>query len=362
MHSKKNNVDTKAQRRPDDLKTSEQELTVIAPRKTTKKGALIDEDEPLIDTTENLQLKSKKLDRLKKRQEKRAKRTAVKSETSNFLDLPTELLDEILSYLLPSDILLRLQLLNKTAQTYVRQNEAQIARSIITWRFPILTRSFHTPIPFAHLAPCEKSIVSSKDWQTRMNIHKRSYQHIEPLNPTKICTCLTCILAWNNLNLILDLAHFQSNLAQRQPIQMIERGKWPKWNADLIRHSATIVEKSLSSPLVYATLLQIHLWTITSTLMRPIRVGKKTHHPPASKRLYRITQADVDAGTDAFLARSGPPNYDFPFHRDNYYSLEAYVPNRKWEKEGQRWISGAQGVGHANDMKWMKQRFGGGGV
>lgn len=46
---------------------------------------------------------------------------------------------------------------------------------------------------------------------------------------------------------------------------------------------------------------------------------------------------DVLAGTDEFLKRSGPPTLDFPFHRDNYYMLEAYAPNRGWNEESGTW-------------------------
>lgn len=47
---------------------------------------------------------------------------------------------------------------------------------------------------------------------------------------------------------------------------------------------------------------------------------------------------DAARETDDFLERSGPPSLDFPFHRDNYYMLEAYLPNRGWSTEQQRWM------------------------
>ncbi len=46
---------------------------------------------------------------------------------------------------------------------------------------------------------------------------------------------------------------------------------------------------------------------------------------------------DVKSETDLFLERSGPPSLDFPFHRDNYYMLEAYLPNRGWNAEVAEW-------------------------
>jgi hypothetical protein len=51
-----------------------------------------------------------------------------------------------------------------------------------------------------------------------------------------------------------------------------------------------------------------------------------------------MTTEDELAETDLFLDRSGPPTVDFPFHRDNYYMLEAYLPNRAWNGEDQRWM------------------------
>lgn len=50
-----------------------------------------------------------------------------------------------------------------------------------------------------------------------------------------------------------------------------------------------------------------------------------------------MTKEDMEAGTDLFLERSGPPSNDIPFHRDNYYMLEAYVPNRAWFKHLNQW-------------------------
>ena len=73
-------------------------------------------------------------------------------------------------------------------------------------------------------------------------------------------------------------------------------------------------------------------------------------------RLYEVTEVDAAAEDDAFLERDGRPSYEVPFHRDNYYSLLAYVPNRKWSKEQQRWIYYAAGA-HERDLAWIKDRF-----
>ncbi|KAI7058300.1 hypothetical protein KC352_g44067, partial [Hortaea werneckii] len=119
-------------------------------------------------------------------------------------------------------------------------------------------------------------------------------------------------------------------------------------------------------------LLQTHLNTITGTLLRQTRpagmaqkqplhrhnkravpLPAKTVHP---NLLYYLTEHDAMQEDDAFLEREGKPSYEFPFHRDNYYNLLAYVPNRKWNKEEQRWVYYAQGF-HERDLGWIRERF-----
>lgn len=72
-----------------------------------------------------------------------------------------------------------------------------------------------------------------------------------------------------------------------------------------------------------------------------------------------MTEADATSGYDAFLGRSGPSSLDFPFHRDNYYMLEAYLPNRGWSDELQRWMYVPENQ-HDTDVevveKWAKWR------
>jgi len=58
-----------------------------------------------------------------------------------------------------------------------------------------------------------------------------------------------------------------------------------------------------------------------------------------------------------YLARKGPPSYEFPYHRDNYYNLEAYVPNRKWSHEEGCWKYYAA-TQHERDLEWVRDRFG----
>ncbi|KAK0947395.1 hypothetical protein LTS01_026032, partial [Friedmanniomyces endolithicus] len=81
------------------------------------------------------------------------------------------------------------------------------------------------------------------------DIHKKPYQHIRPMNTSQLCSCPTCLVAWNNLNIILDFGHFQTHLNRREPIPMIPRGTAPEWNKELIEKHAQIVEKAIESPL-----------------------------------------------------------------------------------------------------------------
>ncbi|GIZ38189.1 hypothetical protein CKM354_000161200 [Cercospora kikuchii] len=333
---------------------AEQEAySVISPRAAvSKKGAVVDEDEPLIDTTEQLALKSKKTDRAKKKQERKLKKVSVTSETKSFLELPRELLDEVLSYLAPSDVI-RLQQLNKATQAYIVDNEESIAKTIIARRYHVLSRSFQCPVPFEQLDARTQCSLLSSEWQDKSKLHRNSYyQIVRLLDPRKVCTCTTCMLAWNNLNIILDLAHFQKNLNEREPIPLVPRGTSPKWHTELQERNAAMVMRAMYSPLCYALILQVHLETIVGTLTRTARVGKKAAHP---KRLYHMSPEDVASGTDMFLERSGPPSTTIPYHRDMYYNLEAYVPNRAWSKEKQKWLYAR--APHDNDLRWIVSRF-----
>lgn len=334
-------------------KASSEVYTLIGPRKVAKKPAVVDDDEPLVDTTESIPLKSKKTERMQKRQQKKLKKTTVTSETKSFLELPPELLQEVLSHLRPSDVFPLLRL-NKSTRNFILDNENLIAKDIIVRRYHTLARSFHLPVPLSKVDETAQAALLSKNWQDKLQIHKKPYQHVRVIDPTKVCTCMSCMLSWNNLNVTLDLAFFQRHLDSREPIPMIARGTYPEWNRKLTERNASIVERAMQSPLHYAAILQIHLTTIVGTLTRQVRVGRKTCHP---RRLFHLSTTDIESGTDLFLERSGPPSYEFPFHRDNYYSLEAYVPNRKWDREEQVWLYGTPGKPHENDLSWVVARF-----
>ena len=345
-----------------DEKTHETKLAPPVGRRSKKKTVSIladddDDEEPLVDTTAALQLHSKKTERMQKRLEKRSKRKPA-TKPQSFLDLPSELILDILTYLRPSD-LFRLQRLTKPMQAFIRENEPTIARDLIKTRYSILAKCFPLPVPFQTIDPSYHSGLLSPKRQDLLAIHKKPYTHIKPLDPLAICTCMTCVFAWNNLCTILDLAHWQGALDARVPITMIPRGASPPWNQELIETSAARVEAAMKSPLVYTALLALHLDTTTRTILRRSKYIKTPKGGPvlAQHRPYQLSLAEAARGSDEFLARKGLPSYEFPFHRDNYYNLEAYVPNRKWSSEEGCWKYYA-GTQHARDLEWVRDRFG----
>lgn len=169
---------------------------------------------------------------------------------------------------------------------------------------------------------------------------RRPYQHIKTLDPRSVCRCLTCVLRWNVLCLTVDFAHWQGVLDAGDVLPVIPRGRQPEWNRNLLDAHAAVVEKALlastnssrlASKLWHAVILEAHLdSTVRST--RHHRANKFNKQPH-----FLMTDQDATSGTDAFLHAHGPPSVDFPFMRDNYYMLEAYLPNRSWFGEEGRW-------------------------
>ena len=331
--------------------TSEDLAYVNISKKQSAKYTRIDEDEPLIDTTAALTLHSKKTSRQTRRQTAKERKKALRPSLNS---LPSELLLQILLYLKPSD-LFRLQRVSHFTRQFLTENETSIAQSVITDRYSILCRCFPTPIPLPEVPQSFHTVLFSSTRQQMLRIHRNPYQHVQPITFEEVCTCLTCILAWNNLCMIVDLAHWQNNLRNREPIPMIGRGRRPEWNDKLLTANAEVVRHAMKSRLWYAAVLEKHLATTTNAIMRSLpRRLKDTDFT----RLYHLTEDDVAQETDHFLARSGPPSYEFPFHRDNYYSLEAYVPNRKWDKEEQKWryYENWQEQ-HMKDLTWARDWF-----
>jgi hypothetical protein len=329
------------------------EVTYIATgiRKSSRRSKPVDEDEPLIDTTIALPLRSKKTLRQEKKAFDKQKKAAQRPPVTNLMDLPPELLQEVLGHLRTSDIF-QLLLVNHAIYDFIRENENAIIRDIIRRRYWVLARCFPLPVAFEKVDPSAHSALLSVRRQDMIEIHKKPYQHIKGIDPLKICTCMACVFAWNNLNIVLDLSYWQKNLNERRPITMIERGTIPQWNVELLEKHAAVVMKAMESRICYARILEKHLRTTIQTISRTIR-GKKTMHP---RRLYHLTPPEAAKETDEFLERSGPPSYELPWHRDKYYDLEAYVPNRKWSKEQERWLYYSEGL-HEKDLQWVKERF-----
>lgn len=331
----------------------------LRPSRKSRKGlrkANDSDDEPLVDKTAALTLHSKKLERKQKRQQKRSSRRKVHSDVKSYLDLPDELFSEILSHLLPSDVM-KVSQVNHDTRDFILNNETWIARDIIERRYWILSRSLQLPVPANQLDAGKYAALLSPRWQARIGSNSRNpYQHVRRIEPQITCCCSTCHLAWNNLCVALDLAHWQKDLNSREPIPRIERGKFPAWNVKLLVENASIVEKAMYSPLMYARILEIHLATIVSTILRFAKYRRKGEAPPP--RLYRLTDKDIEQRSDAFLARPGPSSYEFPFWRDNYYGLNPYVPNRKWSKETERWLyPPPYPKQHEFDLEWASRWF-----
>ncbi|KAI0446853.1 hypothetical protein F4803DRAFT_421784 [Xylaria telfairii] len=284
----------------------------------------------LEDKTEALTLRSKRTERARKKQTKKA--TKPESSPRGFLIiLPYELAMEIFTLLQPSD-LFRLQRTSKPFHAFIAQEETRIARAVTRGRYSCLEQCFRLPVLLANVDPAIHPYLQTRERQEILTIHRKPYHHIKTPEPTEVCTCLTCTLRWFALGIIVDFAHWQRHLDEGEPIPMVPRGKFPEWNQAILNSQETIVRKALYSPLWHACLLEAHLDSTTRSIRRhAANKGNK-------RRRFRMTEEDVNSGTDEFLTRSGPPSLDFPYHRDNYYLLETFMPNRSWSQEFSRWL------------------------
>ncbi|KAI0433145.1 hypothetical protein F5Y09DRAFT_98289 [Xylaria sp. FL1042] len=305
----------------------------------------------LEDKTEALTLRSKRTERVRKKQTRKAMK--VKGGPQDFLSLlPYELIIEILTLLRPSD-LFHLQRTSKSFYDFITREESRVVRVLLGWRYACLEKAFRLPVLLADIDPAIQHLLQIPERQEILIIHKKPYQHIKPPEPTEVCTCLTCTLRWSALSIIVDFAHWQDHLDKGEPIPMIPRGKFPERNQTIITAHASIVQKALHSPLWYARLLEVHLDSTTRSIRRHVaNKGNK-------RRRFRMTEDDVNSGTDEFLTRSGPPSLDFPYHRDNYYLLEAFVPNRSWSQDFSKWLY-VPAQQHERDIEyvvmWVERR------
>jgi hypothetical protein len=302
-----------------------------------------DDDEILIDTTQALPLRSKKTGRQKRKQDRRSLKEAVKL---HLLSLLPELLLEILFALRPSDVI-TFQQLCKATQSFVHQHESYIARVQASYRYPNLSRCFPRPVFLSDVDAAYHPALLSDHRQKQLALHRKPYLHIPPHDPSVLCSCLTCVIAWNNLCLIVDLAYWtKTAIAVRQPIPMMPRGQNPDWNVSLTSHHAAVVTRALRSPLRYVHVLERHLET---TIFSIRRYTSRDGTP-----LYGLIEDDVRRGTDEFCARRGPPNYEFPLHRDAYYGLQTYLPNRGWKKGVGCWFYQPTDL-HLSDLEMAKR-------
>jgi hypothetical protein len=195
-----------------------------------------------------------------------------------------------------------------------------------------LRRCFRLPVLVEHVDPNIHAALQHEDRQELLAIHKKPYQHVQPPDPARICTCLTCVLRWSALCIAVDFAHWQHHLDAGEPIPMIPRGQQPEWNEARIAINADKVWRALRRPIWHARLLEAHLdSTVRSIRRHAANRGNK-------RRRFAMSPAEASSGTDTFLEGQGPATLDFPFHRDAYYMLEAYLPNRGWNGDAGRWM------------------------
>ncbi|KAL1884198.1 hypothetical protein VTK73DRAFT_5334 [Phialemonium thermophilum] len=294
-------------------------------------------------------IRSRRAERLRKRKLQKQNASSRSASNRGLLELPCEILAEIFAHLRPSD-LFRLSRSTKVLHRFICDPKIQdiLAKDIISWRYPILSKCFRLPVPLRDVDDLLHPILQSEKRQELVAIHKKPYSHIKAPDPSRICTCLTCMLRWNSLCLIVDFAHWQPYLDDGEPIPMIPRGRNPQWNQQLVDTHAAVVERALIQPLWHARILEAHLSSTCRSIRRhALNKGNK-------RRRFRMTHEDEMSGADTFLGKSGPPTVDFPFHRDNYYMLETYLPNRAWNGEVSAWLY-VPADQHDKDLQYLRR-------
>lgn len=283
-----------------------------------------------------------------KRNERRRRKQQLKqpkplNSNLTLLHLPFDALIQVLCLLRPSDNF-RLARTCRPLHTFILDEyPIQIANSIIRWRYPCLEKCLRLPVPIYSIPHEYKEALLDeerlREWERDQR--RRPYQHIKALDPRSVCRCLTCLLRWNVMCLAVDFTHWQGVLDAGDVLPVIARGRQPEWNRNLLDVHAAVVEKALlgstsssrlASKLWYAVILEAHLESTVRSIRRH-RANKFNKRPH-----FLMTDQDATSGTDAFLHAHGPPSVDFPFMRDNYYMLEAYLPNRSWFSEEGRWV------------------------
>ncbi|KAF6803986.1 F-box domain-containing protein [Colletotrichum sojae] len=307
-------------------------------------------DSDLVTAMGKLKIRSKKTERMKR---KMAKKTAKTGTSTHLLDMPNEVLIKIITNLLPSDIL-RLLRTCSDMQFLVEHNRTVIGKEIIAMRYPILEKCFMLPVPLNQVDKGLHERLQDPKRLEALVIH-RKYQHIPIVDPKAICTCLTCVVRWNSICIAVDFSHWQESLEEGIPILLVQRGLDPGWNVALNQRTRNIVSKALVSPLHYAHILEVHLRDTAAAIKRhSSNKGNKRRH-------FRMTQTDVQSQTDEFLGREGPSTTDLPFHRDNYYMLEVFMPGRTWLKEEKKWAYVPANL-HKKDLGYIRSKWAADGV
>ncbi|KAL2185702.1 hypothetical protein L209DRAFT_756935 [Thermothelomyces heterothallicus CBS 203.75] len=285
---------------------------------------------PVADLTRPLTLRSRRTERQRRKQQKRANSSSAAAHPARLVDLPLELMMAILELLRPSDIF-ALSQVNKELRAFVLANESAIAQPIIKLRYSILERCLPRPVGLEHVEPAIQSLLKSAD-RPDLGAHRNAHQNIPPPDKTLHCTCMTCLVRWNALCAVIDFAHWQDHLDRGIPIPTIERGTNPRWNQELLERNRRVALNALNSPLWYARILEAHLESTTRSIRR------HSQNKADRRRHYRVTAAEIRAGTDEFLQQNGHPTFDYPYARDLYYMLEAFLPGRSWISELQKWV------------------------
>jgi len=290
-------------------------------------GTVIFEDvaeEPKVDMTQSLPVRSKRTERQNKKLAKKSLRASTAEPPRGLLDLPYELQFPIICMLQPSDVITLLGVC-KPIRNFILSEEKRISKHVIRLRYGCLAKCFRRPILMKEVDPAlHRALQSLNRPEMAVNLQKRAYQQVRAPDPSVICTCLTCVLRWDLLCVAVDFEYWQKNLENAQPITSISRGHNPDWNQKLLDRNAQIVLHALHSDLFYARILEAHLASMTGSIRR------HAQNKGNRRRRFRMTEDDVRRGTADFLERSGPPTVGIPYHRDNYYMLEAFMPNRSW--------------------------------
>ena len=302
------------------------------------------EDEPLVDTTQSLPLRSKRTDRAQKRRQKKAEKAAARP---NLMNIPAELRMAIVEHLKPSEIFC-LSATCHSLRDLIGANETSISKQVIRRRYFALAKCFPLPRCLGTVDSRAIPILIDEHRQRALNMHRTPYQHIRSPDCHVVCSCLTCILAWNNLSVVVDLNHWQDHLDRGERLPLIQRNENPQWNDGLLNKHVVIVDRAMYRPLWYAAILQKHLETTVRSIRRHDVARRKQQKPTP----FDMSDRDAESETDLFLERKGPPSFEFLWRRFNYDLLETYLPNRRWDKEENRWLYQPDDQ-HERDIEWF---------